>query len=867
MRNRLVITMVLGTLLAVLAAGAVGAQSTGVSVDLPGGGNIDPGQALPACSNLSDDDGDGAVDLGDPGCANPLDGDETNSAPTTTSPTTTTPPSTTTTTPSTTTGTDPTTSTSDETPPPRDDTSDLPGKDPFGNGDKGGRDFTVKDEDGDGGSKGGSDESEDPNAIPTPEIRRPDGVPTNANPTITIGTTGAAPIGVPNFVIEQFSIPPFLLPIYQACGTQYGVPWEVLASINRIETAFGTNLNVSTAGALGWMQFMPATWEMYGVDANNDGRKDPYNPVDAICAAARYLKAAGAEQDLYQAIFAYNHADWYVDEVLLYAKQYGNLPSGLVDSLTGLTEGAHFPVAAKSRYADDISERDAIKRAAPSPGSSGNVADVISDSPTRRGIDIYSKDGAPVVAANDGIITKVGQNKRLGRYIVLRDAYGNEYTYAGLGKIAKAIPVPKQKNLSAKDFDLITPGEGDQKPKVSASRTTRAQTIHNEAETAPGAADGKSGGATEPQSKSGSKPKPKSVGLGDPSAADAGPANTEDSRERLFALPKRKDNGSNGDVAGGSLGTQVDDLLGKGMPGYETFKSYFSGVLRFDSKTMDTAPLRKGSRVVGGTIIGEVGQTDPDIAPHLHFEITPAGRGAHTIDPKPILDGWKLLEATAIYRAAGKNPFNDQATVGQVLLASKSQLQRQVLADPALEIYSCGREDIASGQIDRRVLAVLEYLVARGYKLTITSLKCGHSIMTTSGNVSAHSTGDAVDIAMVNGIPILGNQGQGSITEAVINDLLKLQGPMEPAQIISLMEMGGPTFAMADHNDHIHVGYTPDGTDSSGQPLTGLLKPNQWDKLLDRIAELDQPTVPVKPSQYSLPAKKGDKASNAHIGE
>ena len=58
-------------------------------------------------------------------------------------------------------------------------------------------------------------------------------------------------MGVPNFVIDQFSIPPFLLPIYQACGTEYGIPWQVLASINRIETAFGTNLNVSTAGALG----------------------------------------------------------------------------------------------------------------------------------------------------------------------------------------------------------------------------------------------------------------------------------------------------------------------------------------------------------------------------------------------------------------------------------------------------------------------------------------------------------------------------------------------------------------------------------------------------------------------------------------
>ena len=100
----------------------------------------------------------------------------------------------------------------------------------------------------------------------------------------------------------------------------------MLASINRIETAFGTNLNVSSAGALGWMQFMPATWKAYGVDANGDGRKDPYNPVDAICAAARYLNASGGEEDLRTAIFAYNHADWYVDEVLLYARQYGKLP-------------------------------------------------------------------------------------------------------------------------------------------------------------------------------------------------------------------------------------------------------------------------------------------------------------------------------------------------------------------------------------------------------------------------------------------------------------------------------------------------------------------------------------------------------------
>ncbi|MET0614854.1 MAG: lytic transglycosylase domain-containing protein, partial [Thermoleophilaceae bacterium] len=68
--------------------------------------------------------------------------------------------------------------------------------------------------------------------------------------------------GVPNFIIRKFRVPPFLLSIYQAAGIEYGVRWEVLAAINEIETDYGRNLNVSSAGALGWMQFMPSTWKM-----------------------------------------------------------------------------------------------------------------------------------------------------------------------------------------------------------------------------------------------------------------------------------------------------------------------------------------------------------------------------------------------------------------------------------------------------------------------------------------------------------------------------------------------------------------------------------------------------------------------------
>src|SRR5436309_79556 len=109
-----------------------------------------------------------------------------------------------------------------------------------------------------------------------PPTRTPGGAPTPDNPTFSLALPGPAPIGVPNFFIDKFRIPPFLLPIYQAAGIQYGVRWEVLAAINEIETDYGRNLNVSSAGAVGWMQFMPSTWRLYGVDANGDNIRDPY---------------------------------------------------------------------------------------------------------------------------------------------------------------------------------------------------------------------------------------------------------------------------------------------------------------------------------------------------------------------------------------------------------------------------------------------------------------------------------------------------------------------------------------------------------------------------------------------------------------
>jgi murein DD-endopeptidase MepM/ murein hydrolase activator NlpD len=111
--------------------------------------------------------------------------------------------------------------------------------------------------------------------------------------------------------------------LWREAGAAYGIPWTVLAAINKIESNFGRNMGPSSAGAIGWMQFMPSTWERWGTDATGDGLADPWNAKDAIYSAARYLAAAGGRDDLYRGVYAYNHADWYVKDVLDLSRTYG----------------------------------------------------------------------------------------------------------------------------------------------------------------------------------------------------------------------------------------------------------------------------------------------------------------------------------------------------------------------------------------------------------------------------------------------------------------------------------------------------------------------------------------------------------------
>ena len=124
-----------------------------------------------------------------------------------------------------------------------------------------------------------------------------------------------------------------LLDLWHRAGAAYGIPWQVLAAINRIESDFGRNMGPSSAGALGWMQFIPSTWMRWGLDADGDGVANPWDPEDAVYAAARYLGAAGAHDDLSRAIFAYNHAQWYVDDVLSLAAEFDSGDGGFAAGL------------------------------------------------------------------------------------------------------------------------------------------------------------------------------------------------------------------------------------------------------------------------------------------------------------------------------------------------------------------------------------------------------------------------------------------------------------------------------------------------------------------------------------------------------
>jgi murein DD-endopeptidase MepM/ murein hydrolase activator NlpD len=621
--------------------------------------------------------------------------------------------------------------------------------------------------------------------------------------------------GLPTFFIESFQIPPFLLPIFQAAGTAYGVPWQVLAAINEVETDYGRDLSVSSAGAEGWMQFLPSEWAQYGVDANGDGWEDPYNPADAIFAAARYLRAAGANTNVKAAVYAYNHSQAYVEAVMLRAQLLGGTPPELLGAITGLTE-ARFPVYAPSHYSDGFP--------------------TVATGKTLVGTTIYSQAGAPVIAVQDGEVVEVGESPSLGRFVALRDAYGNTYIYAELGEVAAEYPVLEPRVHSAVSARIAgagaaSPGKGEAAPSGPATAGAQQRSPLSEGAAISGLALGAAAGL---------EPPPPVPARGNPPTPSA-------------ATPARASAPRRSPVHVRSFSEGPNEVY--------------------------LHPLVPGVQVIAGTVLGHVGPATPPAGasaaapseePHIVFQIRPAGADAPLIDPKPILDGWVALEDTSIFRAKGENPFlATSPTVGQVLLESEQQLAPQVLhasspeGDAGIHLGRCAREDVQEGRVDRRVLAMLEYLSVSGLRPSASGLPCPSATpAAAAANAAPSAASDALNITAINGIPIAGHQGSGSIADETVRKLLMLQGLSRPQRIISTMSYpGAVAVARASASEAIRVVYAAPpltGTGGTGGARSAALSssglsPQEWIELIDRLGEIPDPTVASGHSSAAIP--------------
>src|SRR5205807_4030047 len=263
---------------------------------------------------------------------------------------------------------------------------------------------------------------------------------------------------------------------------------------------------------------------------------------------------------------------------MLRAKLIAGVPGDLIGSLTGLTEG-RFPVAAHARYADDPVEKMLNARKV---RAGRNAANVITGSASRQAIDIFANKGAPVVAVNDGVIKKIGSDPKRGRYLVLQDVYGNQYTYNGLGEVMKAYPVPKVDATLTGNHAL--PANSAAAPKGSATAGRQAGGAQsNAASSAPKTS------ATVPSSHAVVKPV-------------------------VFAHPWR---------AAARTAGSTDQLFTEATttPGYSNYDAIFAHVLGLNAKNAVLKPLRPAPTVVPATLIGPVANPDPPKAAHGNSQI------------------------------------------------------------------------------------------------------------------------------------------------------------------------------------------------------------------------------------------------------
>ncbi len=439
-----------------------------------------------------------------------------------------------------------------------------------------------------------------------------------------------------------------------------------------------------------------------------------------------------------------------------------------------------------------------------------------------------------MVAVQDGRIVQIGASRKLGKYVILRDVYGDVFTYAGLGSIAPTYQL------------------GDAPPAPAKSRVVEAASSHDPAPSLPASAGSQSPLTLHVQTPNAPSPNSAAADAGKASVPEEGPP-AGMGKIRLFAHP--------------------------GNPDARAAAAIVAARRAKRNNAGQRAPLRKGAVVASGTVLGHVLVPEGGRDGHLRFAIRPAG-DASTIDPGPILANWAELQTALHPEGATATNALLGATASDVFLQSNSALERAVLSDPGITLDACARHDVASGAVDKRVLAMLAFLSRSGLKPTASVLRCGQEQPATAAELSKQDGGGALDITAINDVPIAGHQGAGTITDLTIRTLLTVPAEFVPHEVLSLMRYPGApnTHALPAYSSQIQLVYRPlPATSALSSASTGTaahsaqsgptapvpvvttsaLSATQWNQLMTRVAALPAPTVRSKPSSQAIPDKSG----------
>ncbi len=614
---------------------------------------------------------------------------------------------------------------------------------------------------------------------------------------------------VADSVLGYFRIPLFLLPIYQAAGDQYGVPWPVLAAINEIETDYGHDLNVSAAGALGWMQFLPTTWIEYGVDATASGVADPYNPADAIFAAARVLRDAGSRANLAGAIFAYNHSTAYVASVLLRARLIDDYPPSLIDSLTELSIGQTPVHNADVRSVDYGSGSSSITVAAPRPVA-GKASPQLHRSVRIQlpaPLTLITTPGARVLAVRDARVVHEGTSPTLGgEYLTLRDADGNYFTYGHLSR--RAVYGPEH--------------------------PPRWHPLGVGAAVSAGAVIGEVGGTD-------------SIGMLRFAVRPAGDGEPVDPLPYLDSWALRTETL---EPAGPAVGRTVSAPAGAGAPPSTTAVGQPSAPALAPSTGVLAGGATGAAGVPASTGAGsDAGPTGSPASP-------PAGGLATATTTRARL----ALIASA--RAA-----TDLFTWGStgIFFATTGSLEHAVLSDRHVTLPACERRSVAAHRIDRRVLAVLEYLSQSGFSLTVNPSSCG---VLPVGNVAHPPRIASMDVSAVNGAAIPARPSAVSLTGLVLARLRALYGEFVPESILDVASAAHVVAGGQGAPHELRVSFAVAGSvlakppapaqaaaarvPALDEPLTTL----EWSQVTARLSAIRSPRLVVFPSPNATAARR-----------